>query len=118
MADAVAELGLALARLGLASIEGLSDSNLDDPDTARALDLHLDALGRSELLQSLALALALVEKVRSAAGAADAPTLVWNALQEHAVDPRAVSALAYHLTKVQVAARCAAVKAAHSARSR
>jgi hypothetical protein len=93
-------LGKALARLGLASVAGLSDSTLDDVEAAHALELRLAALG-PELVPTLSAALALAEQARGAsADGVDAPNLVWNALQEHAVDPRALSALLYHLTKV------------------
>ena len=100
MQAAAAELGSALARLGLKSVEDLSDDNIDDLGAAHALALRLEALG-SAVVTTLSRALTLAEKVHDApAASADASNLVWSVLKEHDVEPRALSAFVYHVTKV------------------
>lgn len=100
MAAAAGDLGSVLAQLGLRSVEDLSDNNLDDLGAAHSLEKRLESLD-STLLTTLKRALVAAEKVHNApANSADAPNLVWTVLKEHDVDPRALSAFVYHVTKV------------------
>lgn len=100
VAAAAAELCSTLARLGLNLVEDLTDSNLDDLSAAHALEMRLESLD-SALVTTLTRALVSAEKVHNApATSADAPNLVWTMLKEHSVDPRALSAFVYHVTKV------------------
>ena len=102
-AAAASELGVALSGLGLASVEDLSDDNLeslDDLGAGHALKQQLESLGPS-LISTLTRALTLVQKVINVpCDSTDTPTFVWNVLKEHAVEPRALSAFVYHVTTV------------------
>ena len=99
-AAAAAELGAALARLGLKSVEDLSVDNLEDLAAGHALEQQLECLG-SELVATLSFAVVLAEKFRTLpATSTDAPNLVWRVLKEHEVEPQALSAFVYHVTKV------------------
>jgi hypothetical protein len=99
-AAAAAELGAALARLGLKSVEDLSVDNLEDLGAGHALEQQLECLG-SELVATLSFAVVLAEKFRALpATSTDAQNLVWRVLKEHEVEPQALSAFVYHVTKV------------------
>jgi hypothetical protein len=96
-----ADLAAALSRLGLQSVAGLSDQNMDDDEALHALQEGLDSIGPTEVLAILSQAITLAENLQIVSVAsADAQNIMWGELQARGVDLRAFSAFIHHVTKV------------------